>query len=118
MKEDDVSFGVLLLVLGICFFVMGLALKFVRSAEPPAAVRPDWTQRPKPVMEPATAAKLQQQVRAIRLTDTCPICLCLYGEGVSISVLPCGHGLHEQCWASMVEGAVAVSCPLCREPLL
>jgi hypothetical protein len=101
--------GLLLVVLGFCFFVIGIALKLLRSPDtsPP---------QKRPVTVTETGVFVARTVRVINLTDACPICLCLYGEGVEISVLPCGHGLHDNCWKALAgPGAV---CPLCREPVV
>ena len=106
--EEEGGLGLLLVLVGFCFFVMGFALKFLRS--------PDTAAEKRSVAVTETAVFVARQVRAINLTDVCPICLCQYGEGVEISILPCGHGLHDDCWKALAEPGVV--CPLCREPVV
>ena len=126
---EDNGLGLLLITLGFCFFVMGLALKFLRdSSNRTADVRTTNDRGRTDQAAPLKGAPYQrnmlklQSVRSIKLTDTCPICLCLFGEGKVISILPCGHGLHEQCWDMLATsdstGTGLVNCPLCRESIL
>ncbi len=113
--DELASSGIILVVFGFGFFIVGMALKFITAED----VHPPATPPPKaPSLQVKRSAP---KLRAIHLTDTCPICLSAVADGEGgISVLPCGHGLHETCWRLMLdsETACGFNCPVCRTPVV